>query len=40
MAKEVARASKQASYDRRVQETEVHLAEELVEECRDNSISA
>ena len=30
-AKEVAKASKQASYDLGVQETEVHLAEELAE---------
>ena len=34
-AKEAIRASKKASYDRGVQETEVHLAEELAKECRD-----
>lgn len=34
-AKEAIRASKKAFYDRWVQETEVHLAEELAEECRD-----
>lgn len=35
MAKEAAEASKQAFYLFRVEETEVRLAEELVEVCRD-----
>ena len=34
-AKEAAKALEQASYDRGVQETELWLAEELVEVCRD-----
>ena len=34
-AKEAAKASELASYDLRVQETEVRLAEELAEVCRD-----
>ena len=34
-AKEAAEASEQASYDRGVQETEIRLANELVEVCRD-----
>ena len=35
MAKEAAEALEQASYDRGVQETEIQLAEELAEVCRD-----
>ena len=35
MAKEAAEASKQASYKRGVQETEIQLEDELVEVCRD-----
>ena len=34
-AKEVVEALKQASYNLRVQETEVHLANELAKVCRD-----
>ena len=33
--KEAAKALEQASYDRRVQETEIRLAEKLAEVCRD-----
>ena len=33
--KEAAKASEQASYERRVQETEIQLADELAEVCRD-----
>ena len=33
--KEVVEASEQAAYDRRVQETQTQLAEELAEVCRD-----
>ena len=33
--KEAAKALEQASYDHRVQETEIQLAEELAEVCRD-----
>ena len=36
VAKEVAKASEQKSYILRVQETEVHLTEELAEVCKDN----
>ena len=35
MAEEATKASKQASYDLGVQETEVRLADELAEVCRD-----
>ena len=34
-AKEAAEASKQASYDRGVQEIEIRLVEELAEVCKD-----
>ena len=35
MAKEAAEAVEQASYNLKVQETEVRLADELAEVCRD-----
>ena len=35
MSQEAAEAVEQASYNLRVQETEVRLADELVEVCRD-----